>query len=83
MPESILTLGDLNPHFAALTLESARREANSSASFLQVADRVFLKLFTEVDPTESASMKGIQRGAAPAPTSVLPGGTQGPQAGPP
>ena len=78
-----LELGELNPHFAAAAVEGIRRQSDSSTSFLQVMDRVFLQKYSEVDPVQAAAIKDIQRGAAPAPTSVLPGGSQGPQAGPP
>ena len=45
--------------------ERIGRQGDASTSFLQLADRKFLQVFTETDPIQSAAIRQIQHREAP------------------
>ena len=69
MPETTV---DLDRVLMAAAAERIGRQSDASANFLATQDRKFLQVLTEVDPTQAAAIKEIQRGSAPQPTQGLP-----------
>jgi len=59
---------DLQAILEADQAAGMRRQADASSNFLAAMDRKFLQVYTETDPVQSAAIKEIQRGRAPAPT---------------
>ena len=45
--------------------ERIGRQGDASTAFLQLADRKFLQVFTEVDPVQSAAIRQISHREAP------------------
>ena len=56
---------DLNKLFDGATAERIARQSDSSTSYLQVLDRMFLKTYTETDPVQSAAIRQISMREAP------------------